>query len=426
LSQAAKNRMPVAPTTRLALALALLGFAISFIAASRPLLGDNKNYGLVAESLLRDGDIRLDEFAGKLTGNTREEGGHLYNYFPLGPSLLMTPLVALVRPFVSEPSRADDLAARSTAALCFGVALALIVLVAQRFTGVTPRGAALLAGVFGFCSSQFSAHVGQLSSHATTVPFVLGAFLAIAGTEARRPGLAAALLVVAYVLRPTTGLLLPLTAGWLFVYRRPATLRFVLVAALLGVGVLAMNLAFYGHVLPPYSELKRLEPLGFPLGAAGNLLSPSRGLVFFVPWCVFSALGAVRAFRDPKCDPFFRLLAVAIVAHFAVISCFPQWWGGWCYGPRFLAETMPEFALLLIPALPELFGAELPAQPRRRNVFFTLAAYSLAVAILGITRPAGDWNRRPVNVDQHPERLWDWSDPQILRPLRGPAHARAS
>ncbi len=413
-------------TARLALALALVGFAIAFVAASRPLLGDNKNYGLVAESLLHDGDIRLDEFAGKLTGNTREDGGHIYNYFPLGPSLLMTPLLALVRPFVREPTHAENLAARSTAALCFGAALALLVLVARRFAGVTPRGAALLGVVFGFCSSQFSAHVGQLSSHATTVPFVLGAFLALAGSEARAPGTAAALLVAAYVLRPTTGLLLPLTAAWLFVYRRPATLRFVVVAAALGAGVLCVNLAFYGHVLPPYSELKRLEPLGLPLGVAGNLLSPSRGLLFFVPWCVFSALGAARAFRDPKSDPFFRLLGVAIVAHLSVVSCFPQWWGGWCYGPRFLAETMPEFALLLIPALPELFGAELPPEPRRRNVFFTLAAYSLAVAILGITRRAGDWNREPVNVDQHPERLWDWADPQILRPLRAPARARAS
>ena len=63
--------------------LACLGFTISFVAAVRPLRGDGKNYGFVARSLLADGDIRLDEFSGTLTGNTLLDGGHVYNYFPL-------------------------------------------------------------------------------------------------------------------------------------------------------------------------------------------------------------------------------------------------------------------------------------------------------------------------------------------------------
>jgi hypothetical protein len=27
------------------------------------------------------------------------------------------------------------------------------------------------------------------------------------------------------------------------------------------------------------------------------------------------------------------------------------------------------------------------------------------------------WNGEPVNVDFHPNRVWDWSDPQFLRGL---------
>lgn len=400
--------------------LAVLGFAVSFVAASRPLLGDNKNYGLVAQSLLSDGDIQLDEFSVTLTGNTRADGGHIYNYFPLGPSLLVVPFLALVRPLTSDARHAENLAARLVAALCFGAALALLFLVARRFEGVTTRMAALLALVFGFCSSQFSAHVGQLSSHGTVVPLVLAAFWALAGATPRAPGLAAALFVAAYVMRPTAGLLLPLAAAWLFVYRRPATLRFALVAAVCGVGVLGMNHLFYGHALPPYSSVERLELTGLLRGAAGNLVSPSRGLVFYVPWFVFSLAGAVRAFRERDQDPFFRLLALVFAAHFAVVSSFPQWWGGWCYGPRFLAETMPELTLLVIPALQGFEPHASPRLRRRRGIFFALALYAGVVAVLGITRAAGDWNRRPVNVDQHPERLWAWSDPQILRPLRAP------
>ncbi|PYS81494.1 MAG: hypothetical protein DMF70_09205 [Acidobacteria bacterium] len=28
------------------------------------------------------------------------------------------------------------------------------------------------------------------------------------------------------------------------------------------------------------------------------------------------------------------------------------------------------------------------------------------------------WNQKPVNVDEHPERVWDWKDPQFLATRR--------
>jgi hypothetical protein len=79
---------------------------------------------------------------------------------------------------------------------------------------------------------------------------------------------------------------------------------------------------------------------------------------------------------------------------------------------------MPELVLLLIPALAAL---KLASARLRRNATRALAAtigYSFLVAILGTTHSGGYWNEHPNNVDRHPERLWDWSDPQILRALR--------
>jgi hypothetical protein len=83
-----------------------------------------------------------------------------------------------------------------------------------------------------------------------------------------------------------------------------------------------------------------------------------------------------------------------------------------------LYEATPALTLLLIPVLPSLSRDRSRGGKLRQAAFIATVGYSLVVALLGITRGAGGWNARPANVDLHPERLWDFSDPQMLRPLR--------
>jgi hypothetical protein len=48
-----------------------------------------------------------------------------------------------------------------------------------------------------------------------------------------------------------------------------------------------------------------------------------------------------------------------------------------------------------------------------------LLAWSVGVAALGaFVFPNERWNLLPRDVDRHHERLWDWSDPQIVRAWR--------
>ncbi len=374
--------------------------------------------------MIADGDIRLDEFSATLTGNTLVDDGHVYNFFPLGPSLLIAPLYPAARLVSHDPGRAETLAARMAAALCFGSALALMYLTARRFETVSGRQALGLAVLFGFCSLQLPTHVSGLASHGAAVPFVLAALFVLTSPLVQGPALAGLLLVVAYVMRPTAGVLLPLVASWLWFERRRAFWGFVAAVLLLGSGVVWMNTALYGHALPPYNRVTRLVVAALPQGLLGNLVSPSRGLLFYCPWCVFSAVGGALALTRRNVPGFFRLLAVTVIVHVGVVSCFPQWWAGWCYGPRFLAEIMPELVLLLIPALAAL---KLVSPKLRRGATGALVAtigYSFLVAILGTTRSAGYWNEHPNNVDLHPERLWQWSDPQIVRALRVALTAR--
>jgi hypothetical protein len=290
----------------MAAVLACFGFIISFVAAVRPLRGDGKNYGLVARSLVADGDIRLDEFSATLTGNTLVDGGHVYNYFPLGPSLLIAPLYPAARLVTHDPLHAETLAARVAAALCFGAALALMYLTARRFETVSGRQAVGLTVLFGFCSLQLPTHVSGLASHGAAVPFVLAALFALTSPRVQGPALAGLLLVAAYVMRPTVGALLPLVAGWLWFERRPAFWGFVAAVLVLGAGVAWMNMSLYGHAVPPYNRVTRLVVTGLPMGLLGNLVSPSRGLLFYCPWCVFSVLGGALALTRRQVPSFFR------------------------------------------------------------------------------------------------------------------------
>lgn len=72
--------------------------------------------------------------------------------------------------------------------------------------------------------------------------------------------------------------------------------------------------------------------------------------------------------------------------------------------------------VLLVPAIDGARAASRRARALLAPLAFVALAWSLFVAVHGATSPApGTWNAVPTNVDEHPERAWDWHDLQILR-----------
>jgi hypothetical protein len=88
------------------------------------------------------------------------------------------------------------------------------------------------------------------------------------------------------------------------------------------------------------------------------------------------------------------------------------WWGGWTYGPRILADLTPILALLLYP-LKDL----LKRSRGLTAVFIIFAVWSIAAHSIGAFWDDGERNRSP-NVDRFPQRLWSWSDNQLVNPPR--------
>jgi hypothetical protein len=182
----------------------------------------------------------------------------------------------------------------------------------------------------------------------------------------------------------------------------------------------------YGTVLPPYylgfhnPGAERLTPGVSSKALLGHLVSPNRGLFVFAPVFLFSLWGMVRVYRGvDRHAALYRAVALGIVAHWLLISSIQRgWWGGWCFGPRHFMDVVPLLVLLLSPALDGL--ARLSRGPRAgvSSLAALAVAWGLFVAVRGATSfaPHG-WNRTPIPVPRAPERVWDWSDLQVLRGL---------
>ena len=154
-------------------------------------------------------------------------------------------------------------------------------------------------------------------------------------------------------------------------------------------------------------------PTPFWIGVSGLLIAPSRGLLVYspalhlLPWGVRSLFGASAQLQaNPR-----PLLLGWLGASAAMLLLFAKWhdWpGGWCYGPRFLCETMPLCCLL--------FGYAYAALSARwlRSLAVVLVAVSVTIHAIGVFGHAAetDWCIRHAKADQG-RCLFELRDTQI-------------
>jgi hypothetical protein len=215
-----------------------------------------------------------------------------------------------------------------------------------------------------------------------------------------------------YFVRPTAVVPIIVVTAYVLISQRELFLKY----AVTGLAWLAVFFAYscyhFGQLLPNYYRLgNELSARAFGVGLPGNLISPSRGVLVFVPFLLFVAYLLFR-YRRYTSRRLALVSVAAILLHVILVSSFPIWWGGFSFGPRLLTDAVPWFVLLTIIGLKA-------ALPRLRGPEFVAGALLLALSIgingRGATSEAtAMWNVRPASVDEHPERLWDWRDPQFL------------
>jgi hypothetical protein len=136
-------------------------------------------------------------------------------------------------------------------------------------------------------------------------------------------------------------------------------------------------------------------------------------LFVYTPVLLFSLVGMVRAWKTRWQWPLSLLWFVLIVGHWIAISLFVDfWWGGHSYGPRLFLDVVPLFVLFLIP----LFKVWQTRASPARAAFLVAALFCVAIhGRASFSLKPQQWNIDPNDIDQHPERVWDWTNPAFLR-----------
>lgn len=397
---------------------------------------DNFWYVPTAQSLLADGDVEL---RGQYDALIRETASWNWmsietptgrvNYFGFGTSVLVLPVVALGNHLHADlpPGERDAaiaaLAARVLAAISVG-----LLLVAAAALGASLPQAVLLAAILAVATPHVSVHAGGLWSHTAVLLCQLVAVILLAGPPHRR-WLAIVPLAFAFYCRPSAALPLAVTFAWLLTQRRwGAAARFACEGmVLLGLMMWHWNTAT-GAWLPSYYAGSNYvaATAGHPdasvsVALLGHLVSPNRGLFIFLPSAVLAAVGLWQAWRrDLPGSPVFRLLGAWLAAHLALISSYPHWWLGHSFGPRAWGEMFGVVVLLILPALQSPVQHRLAASLRTAALVLTTGLGIAANARGAFCTGATFWNVAPRDVDEHPERVWDWGDLQMFRGYCGP------
>ncbi len=418
-------------------------------------------------SILRDGDLVLDEF---VPDSVKQEAGPDFfsNYFalarghffdshpPVGPILALP--VYVFPAWTGIPGNAElaanlysKLAASMMAALS-----ALLVFAASRHvvgvlgveTHIRNRTALLAAIAYGLGTPVWSTASLAMWTH---TPAVLGYAAAIWALIAGLPAAAGIATAAAVIARPATAPAAALLALYLvhriavrFGDRRETLrasvtdmLRFAGAAALVGIAGAIYNLWLFGNLVggAPTRTQYWVDELGTAgmfsgsllAGLAGLTISPSRGIFIFSPVMIIAILGAVRVWRmrmnergTERGDTLLlaRYVSMAAIAILLTYSKFIVWWGGHGYGPRYLTDSMPFVGVLLaFGFLPREALRARSAGSRRTPV----AAMVLLICSIGVQAIGAFCWPSPWTLSGNPPyryRLWNWRDNEIASCLR--------
>jgi hypothetical protein len=134
----------------------------------------------------------------------------------------------------------------------------------------------------------------------------------------------------------------------------------------------------------------------------GNLISPGRGLFVYFPFLIV-CLVVLFIRKNRTIWPVTCVLC--IVAILFLNSMYTKWWGGHSLGPRLLTETSLFLALLTIPLWSRKGWI--------KAAFLLLLGFSICTQFLLAYKPAAaEWSSK-VQIDEHPEMLWDWRNSQL-------------
>jgi hypothetical protein len=359
---------------------------------------------------------------------------HLFYYFPPGSSVLSVPFVAaakwlgysVVNPDGTYNEQAEILLQKALAAILMAICVVVLFFTARYF--LSTKWSLLVALSTAFATQVWSTNSRALWSHTWETLLVSLLILLIVRPEITGQLMHAPLLgtIAAwlYFVRPNATVVIIAVTIYLLVKRRRALLPFLVAGIFWLVIFVGYSWRVFGTVIPSYYKPGRLRLDLLPVALAGNLISPSRGLLIYVPVVMFVMWLVLRFWGELKSRALAILATAVIAGHILLVSAFANrlgdWWGGASFGPRYLAELVPWFAFLAMLGLDAMLRAK-----ARQSITLLVGVVLLGCSVFINARGAlseATWKwTQPINDRQMRALLWDWHHPQFLAGLQSPA-----
>jgi len=410
----------------------------------------DSNYSmLLSDCLLRQQTFALDQcnvpiLEPKPLANYITNGGiyqlelvrnHVYYFFPVGSSVLSIPYVAVASLFGVSPRNADGSfnplgemeIELSLAALLMGLATALFFLIGRL---ILPTTWSLLLALAGSLGTQIwsTASRGLWSHTWSAFLATILIYLLVSQEKGRhrlRPVLMATLLAWMYFVRPTNSVVILGVTVFIFVCYRKFFWPYLVTGMVWLPAFLYYSWHNFGRLFPNYYRADRLLFDVFPTALQGNLISPSRGLLVFVPVVPFVAFLLIRYWKYRPLPRLTWLAMFVVIATLTIISGFGHWWGGASFGPRFSTDVVPWFVLLGAIGLHAMLNWRRQNQPSRLTWALQMGVGAILLGASVFINARGalaleTWRWNPGDVSQMGNKLWDWRQPQFLAGLVPP------
>jgi hypothetical protein len=437
-------------------AMALVVFLVAFcVFKASPLhpINDSRYSMMLSQCLIDYRSFQLDHYAiPRLPPVAREDymqngdlyqleqrGSHLYYFFPPGSSILSVPFVLVAKAMGISAVNADrsfklegETAIEAFLAALLMAALASVVFYMAKL--LLSPGYSLLVTLGGVLGTQIWSTASRAMFTDTWAVLLLGIVLlsvlaqATHGTRLRVP-LIASLLAWTYFTAPVYAVHIAVISLYLLF---TLTGRQVLAYSVTGIawagGFVIYSWHNFNQLLPSYFRPGRLHFGEFWVALPGNLVSPSRGLLTFVPTILFVLYLLIRFRKQLTNKRLVKFALAALAAHMIVVAGFDHWWGGHSYGPRLATGVVPWCVLLAILGLKAMLTSKENHETMATSRAFVLSLAGLFLLVCsvfvhgrGAMAPATSvWNALPANVDTEPTRIWDWKQPQFLAGLLPP------
>ena len=112
-------------------------------------------------------------------------------------------------------------------------------------------------------------------------------------------------------------------------------------------------------------------------------------------------------------------LACIIISLWIVISSYYEWWGGHSYGPRYFSDMIPFLIYFLIAAFADMAAFSGIKKICIWGSFLLLFSVSFLIHYRGATSlDVYSWNSKPIDINEQPQRVWDWNDLQFMRGIK--------